>query len=339
MIATEKKLALEIKNLHVHFRVYEGISRVLDGVSIEVGKGERVGLAGETGCGKSVTMKAVMGILKRPPTIIPSGEILLNGKNVLKMNQNELMRIKGQEISMVFQDPMNALNPVFPIREQLLDVIRHAGKSRKEAKKVSRKELEEIAIQSLGEVKLPDPKRILSCYPLELSGGMRQRILIAMALVNKPNFLIADEPGTALDVTIQAQILDLLENLVISRGISILLITHNLGVIQTTTERVYIMYAGQIAETAPTEILFEDPKHPYTQGLLASVPRLTGGQIAEGIKGTVPDYTEVPSGCRFHPRCDYVMAICKKQKPPFVEIGPNHKVGCYLYTDRGKNDE
>ncbi|MCD6256706.1 ABC transporter ATP-binding protein, partial [Candidatus Aerophobetes bacterium] len=185
---------------------------------------------------------------------------------------------------------------------------------------------------ALKDVRLPDPERIMNNYPLELSGGMRQRVLIAMALVNEPDFLIADEPGTALDVTIQAQILDLLRDLVKTRRISVLLITHNLGVIQEMTERVYIMYAGQVVETAPTGFLFENPKHPYTRGLLASVPHLTGGEIAEGIRGTVPDYTAVPSGCRFHPRCDNAMPICSRKKPPFTMLEPDHYVACWLYT-------
>jgi len=338
MNAEGTQLALDITDLQVHFRVYEGVSRVLDGISLHVRKGERVGVAGETGCGKSITMKMVMGMIKVPPAIVPSGKILLNGKNVLKMSDSQMRKLKGREVSMVFQDPMNALNPVFPIKEQLFDVIRFAGKTKKEAKEINKEKLTEIAVQSLKEVKLPDPERILGSYPLELSGGMRQRILIAMALVNKPNFLIADEPGTALDVTIQAQILDLLKDQVRDRGISILLITHNLGIIQTTTERVYIMYGGQIAETAPTSELFKNPLHPYTKGLLASIPRLTGGEIAEGISGTVPDYTEAPSGCRFHPRCPHVMDVCKKQKPSFTEVGKDHFVGCYLYTKgEGKN--
>jgi len=329
---TETQYALDIRNLHVYFRVYEGISRVLDGINLKVYKGERVGLAGETGCGKSITMKTVMGMLKIPLAIIPHGEIILNGRNVLKMSQHELLHIKGSEISMIFQDPMNALNPVFPIKAQLFDAIRFTGKGLKGKRKISKEEIKKRAIKSLSEVRLPDPERILRSYPLELSGGMQQRVLIAMALVKKPNFLIADEPGTALDVTIQAQILDLLTKLVNTRGISILLITHNLGVIQTTTERVYIMYAGQIAETAPTAKLFEDPKHPYTQALFSSVPRLTGEEIAEGIKGTVPDYIDAPTGCRFHPRCLHVMQVCKTEKPPSVEIGPEHHVACYLYV-------
>ena len=324
---------LEIKNLHVYFHGYEGLARVLDGVSLNVARGEQVGLAGETGCGKTVTMKSVMGLLKTPPAVIPQGEVILDGENVLEMSEKQLLKIKGTQISMIFQDPMNALNPVFTIGTQLYDVIRFSQSRSNNDRKLSKKQIHRLAVSTLEEVRLPDPERIIRSYPLELSGGMRQRVLIAMALVNGPSFLIADEPHTALDVTIAAQILDLLKELVRTKGISVLLITHNLGVIQETTQRVYIMYAGQIAETIPTAMLFENPKHPYSQGLLASVPRLTGGKIADGIRGTVPDYTVVPSGCRFHPRCDYVMPICVQQKPPMFEMGPHHYVGCWLYGE------
>ena len=322
---------LQIRDLHVHFHVYEGISRVLDGVSLHVLKGERVGLAGETGCGKTITMKSVMGMLHIPPAIIPRGEILLDGRNVLKLSKKELIRMKGVDISMIFQDPMNALNPVFTVGQQLTDVIRFSGRRLGEKSVLSKKEIYDRAIAVLKEVRLPDPERIMSNYSLELSGGMRQRVLIAMDLANKPKFLVADEPGTALDVTIQAQILDLLKELVKTRAISILLITHNLGVIQEMTERVYIMYAGQIVETSVTASLFEAPKHPYTQGLIASVPRLTGGEIAEGIPGTVPDYTVAPSGCRFHPRCPHAMTVCRSSKPPLIELDRDLEVACYLY--------
>ena len=312
---------------------------MLDGVSLYVAKGERVGFAGETGCGKTITMKTVMGMLKTPPAIIPHGEVFLNGRDILRMSPRELLQMKGTEISMIFQDPMNALNPVFTIGAQLYDVTRFARRYRGNGGNLSKKRIRERAIAALEEVRLPDPERIMNNYPLELSGGMRQRVLIAMALVNEPGFLIADEPGTALDVTIQAQILDLLSELVKTRRISVMLITHNLGVIQETTERVYIMYAGQVVETAPTAVLFENPKHPYTQGLLASVPRLTGGEIAEGIPGTVPDYIAAPSGCRFHPRCSHALPVCSQKKPPLAMLKPNHYVACYLYTEKVDQNE
>lgn len=333
------KYILDIRDLHVHFRVYEGVSRVIDGISININKGERVGLVGETGCGKTVTIKAIMGIIKIPPAIIPLGSIYLNDRDILRMSPNELLKIKGNEISMIFQDPMSALNPVFTVGEQFYDIIRFAQFRIGNEKNLSRDKIRNKIINALKEVKLPDPERIASNYPIELSGGMRQRILIAMAMVNNPNLLIADEPGTALDVTIQAQILDLINNLVKNRGTSVLLVTHNLGVIRETTDRVYVMYGGQIIETAPTDILFRNPKHPYTQGLFSSVPRLTGGRFAEGIPGTIPEYVKVPSGCRFHPRCGYAKPICGQKKPSCSIFEPNHYVYCHLYErKRDKNE-
>jgi len=335
----EDRHILDIQDLHVYFRVYEGVSYVLDGIYLHIARGERVGLVGETGCGKTVTMKTVMGMLKSPPAIIRYDKVSLDGQDILKMSPKELLRVKGTKISMIFQDPMNALNPVFTVGEQLYDVIRFAQKRLDNEKNPSQKEIHDRGIAILKEVRLPDPERIMGNYPLELSGGMRQRVLIAMALVNEPSFLIADEPGTALDVTIQDQILNLLKELVENRGISVLLISHNLGVVRETTERAYIMYAGQIVETAPVDLLFENPVHPYTQGLLASVPSLTGGEIAEGIPGMVPDYTVAPSGCRFHPRCTHSMSICSEKKPSLTMIEPDHYVACYLYTEQKEQNE
>jgi len=335
----KNKYILEIRDLHVHLRVYEGISRVIDGVFLYIKKGERVGLVGETGCGKTVTIKTVMGILKIPPAIIPSGEVFLDGQDILRMSQKKLLQIKGTEISMIFQDPMNALNPVFSIGEQFYDVIRFAQQRFSNDEKLSRKGIRNKMISALEEVRLPDPERIINNYSLELSGGMRQRVLIAMALVNNPKLLIADEPGTALDVTIQAQILDLMNKLVKTKGISVLLVTHNLGVIRETTERVYIMYGGQVVETAPTNVFFENPKHPYTQGLISSVPRFTGGEFAKGIPGTIPDYIKAPSGCRFHPRCNYAMPICSQKKPLLTMLESGHYVACYIYTGQEDQNE
>lgn len=333
------KYILDIRDLHVHFRVYEGVSRVIDGISININKGERVGLVGETGCGKTVTIKAIMGIIKIPPAIIPCGSIYLNDRDILRMYPNELLKIKGNEISMIFQDPMSALNPVFTVGEQFYDIIRFAQYRIGNKKNLSRDKIRNKINNALKEVKLPDPERIASNYPLELSGGMRQRILIAMAMVNNPNLLIADEPGTALDVTIQAQILDLINNLVKNRGTSVLLVTHNLGVIRETTDRVFVMYGGQIMETASTDTLFRNPKHPYTQGLLSSVPRLTGGRFAEGIPGTIPEYVKAPSGCRFHPRCAYAKPICSQKKPSCALFEPNHYVYCHLYEKKRDKNE
>ena len=263
---TDGKSILDIRDLYVWFRVYEGLSKVLDGVSLHVQEGERVGLVGETGCGKTVAMKAAMGILKSPPTQFPKGEVLLAGSDVLKMSPAELLRMKGRTISMIFQDPLSSLNPVFTVGQQIFDVIRYGRRRASDDGRLTKAKLRKTAVEALTSVRLPDPERILKLYPLELSGGMRQRMLIAMALVNRPRLLIADEPGTALDVTIQAQILALLKALVNEAGIAVLLITHDLGVVREMAERVYIMYAGQVAGEGPVTEIFDDPKHPYTKG-------------------------------------------------------------------------
>ena len=328
----EGKAILDIRDLYVWFRVYEGLSKVLDGVSLHVKEGERVGLVGETGCGKTVAMKAAMGILKSPPAQFPQGEVLLAGHDVLRMTPSEILKMKGRIISMIFQDPLSSLNPVFTVGQQMFDVIRYGQRRSSNDGRLTKAKLRETAVEELTSVRLPDPERILKLYPLELSGGMRQRVLIAMALVNRPRLLVADEPGTALDVTIQAQILSLLKALVDEAGIAVLLITHDLGVVRETVERVYIMYAGQIAGEGTAAEIFDDPKHPYTKGLLSSVPRLTGEVLAEGIPGTVPDYTEAPSGCRFHPRCSHAMDQCVSQKLAMVEVSAKRHVACYLYS-------
>jgi len=327
----EQEVILDVRDLHVWFRVYEGVSRVLDGVSLYVREGERVGLVGETGCGKTGAMKTAMGILRSPPALFPQGQVLLAGRDILKTSPVELLKMKGGTISMIFQDPLTALNPVFTVAQQIFDVIRFGHRRVQGDDALTKTEIRRIAVEALTTVRLPDPERILSLYPLELSGGMRQRVLIAMALVNRPRFLIADEPGTALDVTIQAQILSLLKRLVKEAGIAILLITHDLGVVRETVERVYVMYAGRVVEEGPTVEIFEDPRHPYTKGLLSSVPRLTGDVLAEGIPGTLSDYTEAPSGCRFHPRCSQAMEKCAQQKPSMVEVSTKRHVACYLY--------
>src|SRR5256885_1209760 len=263
-------MLLDIRNLHVSFTGYRGHSRVLNGVNLTVGRGEKVGLVGETGCGKSLTMRAVLGLLQ-PPRARVRGEIWFAGRNLLALPSRELEQIRGREIAMIFQDPMAALTPLFTIADQLRDVIARHPKGRPSAT-----EAWERALAFLREVALSDPERVMRAYPVQLSGGMRQRVLIAMALVNEPALVIADEPGTALDVTIQEQILQVMRALVDAKRTSVLLITHNLGVVRQTTDRVYVMYAGSIAETAPTADLFSAPQHPYTQGLLASVPKLTG---------------------------------------------------------------
>jgi len=323
---------LEIKDLHVHFDVYGGTLKVLDGVNFTVQSGQKVGLVGETGCGKTTTMKSILRILPMPPARIPSGEIYFKGQNVLKMGREALRQVRSEGISMIFQDPTAALNPVFSVGQQLEAVVKYSL----EGKELSRKEIRERAIVPLKEVALPDPERMLDSYPIQLSGGMRQRVCIAMALVASRELLIADEPGTSLDVTIQDQILRLLHRLVEEKNVSVILITHTLGVVRETTDRVYVMYAGSMAEVANTAELFANPLHPYTHGLMAAVPRLTGGGVSNGIPGRIPDYLAPPPGCRFHPRCDHAMSICRREKPPFYKLSDSHEVACFLYRDGGK---
>ncbi|MBC8264776.1 MAG: ABC transporter ATP-binding protein [Anaerolineales bacterium] len=330
--AQDRPPLLQIKDLHVHFDVYGGTLQVLDGVDLTVHRGERVGLVGETGCGKTTTMKAILRILPMPPARVIRGEINFQGQDVLKMGENELQRVRSEGISMIFQDPTAALNPVFTIGQQLEAVVRYST----EGKGLSRREIRDRALIPLKEVSLPDPERMLDSYPLQLSGGMRQRVCIAMALVASRELLIADEPGTSLDVTIEDQILRLLHRLVEEKNVSVILITHTLGVVRETTDRVYVMYAGRMVEVANTGDLFARPLHPYAHGLMAAVPRLTGGGIADGIAGRIPDYLNPPSGCRFHPRCPQAMDICREEKPPFYEPSLGHQVACFLYRNGGK---
>jgi len=326
---------LDIKDLYVHFEVFGGTLKVLDGVNFTVYSGEKVGLVGETGCGKTTTMKAVLRVLPAPPARIPGGEILFKGRDILRMGRGELGRVRGAKISMVFQDPTAALNPVFTIGQQLEAVVRHSSA---EDRRPSKREVRQRAVAGLKEVALPDAERLLKNYPFQLSGGMRQRVCIAMALAGSRTLIIADEPGTSLDVTIQDQILRLLHRLVEERDVSVILITHTLGVVRETTDRVYIMYAGNMVEAAATEKLFAQPLHPYTRGLMDAVPKLTGGGISDGIPGRIPDYNP-PAGCRFHPRCAHRMDICGQEKPPTYKLSDNHEVACFLYRDGGRGTQ
>jgi peptide/nickel transport system ATP-binding protein len=321
------ELLLEVKDLHVYFDVYGGTLKVLDGVNLVVQRGQKVGLVGETGCGKTTTMKAILRILPMPPARIAGGEIYFKGQDILKMGQNELRRVRGEGISMIFQDPTTALNPVFTIGQQLSAVVKYSV----EGKKLSKQQIREQALVPLREVSLPDPERMLDSYPIQLSGGMRQRICIAMALVASRELLIADEPGTSLDVTIEDQILRLLRRLVEEKNVSVILITHTLGVVREITDRVYVMYAGNMVEVAATRELFANPLHPYTHGLMDAVPRLTGGGVSDGIPGRIPEYINPPPGCRFHTRCPRVMEICRQEKPAFYTRGDDHQVACFLY--------
>lgn len=324
---------LEIKDLYVNFAVYGGDLRVLDGVNFKMYAGERIGLVGETGCGKTTTMRAVLRVLPTPPARISEGQVFLEGRDILKMKEEELSHVRGKSISMVFQDPTAALNPVFTIGKQMEAVIRN---NLLEERKNDSRQVRSVAINALQDVSLADAERLLESYPIQLSGGMRQRVCIAMALTTNPQILIADEPGTSLDVTIQDQILRLLRDLVENRNMSVILITHTLGVVRELTNRVYVMYAGSIVETANTERIFQQPLHPYSKGLIATVPRLTGGGIANGIPGHIPNYHNPPTGCRFHPRCTQVAEICRMQKPPLIEVEQNHSVACFLYSSEQK---
>lgn len=322
---------LSIQDLHVWFRVYGGVLKVLDGVDFEVNPGEKVGLVGESGCGKTTTMKTILRILPRQ-SVIPQGKVIFQGRDVLAMKGRELQELRGQKLSMIFQDPTAALNPVFTIGEQIKDTIKYSGVVAKDGTTIKN-----IAIKALRDCAMPDPERIMKNYPFQLSGGMRQRVCIAMALATASNLLIADEPTTNLDVTIQDQVLNLIRTLVQENGTSLILITHSLGVAREMTDRIYVMYAGRMVEVAPTQDIFEHPYHPYTKGLLNSIPKLTGEGMMEGISGRLPNYLDPPSGCRFHPRCSEAIPECRITKPPFFEVENGHKVACFLYKDHTVN--
>jgi len=323
---------LEIKNLHVQFKVFEGILKVLNGIDMEINEMEKIGLVGETGCGKTTTMKAVLQVLSSYSARISDGEIIYKGKDILKMKPSQIQNLRNGEITAIFQDPLAALNPTFKIGQQLYDVIKYSNK-KNDGKYLSKEKIRTRSISVLKETGMPDPERILNRYPTQLSGGMRQRICISEALSVKAKLLIADEPTTSLDVTIQDQILRLLVELVKKENLSIILITHTFGIVRELTDRIYVMYAGNIVETAKTKDLFNNPLHPYTRGLLRAIPKLTGEGIAEGIKGRIPNYLDPPEGCRFYPRCEYKKTICRKQKPSFFTTGNEHRVACFLYKE------
>lgn len=320
---------VNLNGVSVWYRVYGGVLKVLDGVNLSVSAGQKVGIVGETGCGKTTTMKAILRILPSN-ALVPHGNVFFKGKDVLKMGRRELQELRGQGIAMIFQDPTAAQNPVFTVGEQIGEVIRYTANAGNRSKRRA------IAISALKEAALPDPERIMQNYPFQLSGGMRQRVCIAMALATARTLLIADEPTTNLDVTIQDQVLRLMKRLVEDKGTSLILISHSLGVAREMTDMINVMYAGSIVETSSTEDLFENPLHPYTRGLLASIPKLTGGGIAEGIPGRIPDYAQPPKGCRFAPRCPEALAVCFEKKPESFVVGPGHSVGCWLYGEGGE---
>lgn len=315
---------LSIQNLKVYFDTYEGTVRALEGVNLDVNEKETYGLVGETGCGKSVTFLAVMGLLPRSGRIV-EGEIWFDGEELLKKSEEEMNRIRGSKISIVFQEPTTSLNPVFTVGDQVGEVfqVHHRMKKR---------EAWEKAVEIMEGVKIPDPKATAHRYPHELSGGMQQRVMIAMAYSCRPKLLIADEPTSSLDVTIQAQILDLMINLRKEFGSSIIIITHNFGVIAETCDKLGVMYAGSVVEQADVETIFYSPKHPYTRGLLSVVPKIeeTRKKRFATILGDVPDLLHPPTGCRFHPRCAYAKDICRKEEPKAIRVGPDHIVKCHL---------
>lgn len=318
---------LEIKDLQVWYKVYGGYLKVLNNVNLIVHKGERVGIVGETGCGKTTTMKSILQILPSGNYHIPKGQILFNGQDVLKMSPKNLRRFRSSEISMIFQDPTMALNPVFTVGTQIGDVIKYSVDLKD---RLNQEKIKNLTIKALKEVYLPDPERICLNYPIQLSGGMKQRICIAMAIASPRKLIIADEPGTSLDVTIQDQIMRLLNEIVEKKGTSIILITHSLGVAREMTNTIYVMYAGTIVETATSSNIFKNPIHPYTKGLLESVPRISGGGISTGISGNLPSYLNPPKGCRFQPRCKYAMHICENEQPCLYKVHDEHLVACHL---------
>ena len=318
---------LEIKGLKTHFKTDDGWLHAVDGVDLSIDAGETLGVVGESGCGKSVTAKTVMKLIDMPPGQIVAGQVLWQGRDLVPLGDEDMRRIRAKEIAIIFQEPMTSLNPVYTIGDQIAESIRlHEGLSKKAAL--------ERAVEMLQLVRIPTPKRRINDYPHQFSGGMRQRVMIAIALACNPKLLIADEPTTALDVTIQAQILDLIAELKGRLGMAVMLITHAMGVVAETAQRVVVMYAGKVVEEASVEQLFARPRHPYTQGLIRSIPRIdtaaTHKVRLEAIPGTVPKLINPAEGCRFAGRCKFVMAKCRTATPPLRVVAPGHKVACLL---------
>jgi peptide/nickel transport system ATP-binding protein len=318
---------LEIKGLKTHFKTDDGWLHAVDGVDLLIDRGETVGVVGESGCGKSVTAKTVLKLIDMPPGKIVAGQVLWKGRDLVPLGPQQMQSIRAKEISIIFQEPMTSLNPVYTVGEQIAESLRlHEGLSRKDAL--------ERAVQMLELVRIPTPQRRINDYPHQFSGGMRQRVMIAIALACKPQLVIADEPTTALDVTIQAQILDLLARLKDEMGMAVMLITHAMGVVAEVAQRVVVMYAGKVVEEAPVRELFAHPRHPYTQGLIRSIPRIdfaaTQHVRLEAIPGTVPKLIDPAEGCRFAARCKHAAPACIQATPPLREVAPGHKVACIL---------
>jgi oligopeptide transport system ATP-binding protein len=319
---------LEVTDLRTYFTTEEGVVRAVDGISFTINKGERFGVVGESGSGKSVTAMSIMGLIEPPAGNIVTGTILLEGRDLLAMNEDEMSRVRGGEIAMIFQDPMTSLNPVFTIGDQLTEtILLHQDVTKKQAR--------DIAIQGLDDVHIPSPQQRLDDYPHQFSGGMRQRVMIAMGLSCNPKLLIADEPTTALDVTTQAQILDLMNRLADERGTALMLITHDLGVVAGFCERIQVMYAGGVVERSTGDEIFYDTKHPYTYGLLGSMTRMDHAKEERltSIRGAPPSLIKLPEGCRFRPRCDYAQEVCRSKLPMLQTLNAGHEAACHFATE------
>lgn len=341
MIETAPQPLVEIRDLYTEMVTFDGVSKVLNGVNLVINKGDLLGLVGETGCGKSVTAMSIPRLVPQPPARYPRGEVIFNGEDVLKKSGEELRELRSRHIGVVFQDPMTGLNPVFTVEQQMVDAIL----SRQNALQATgfirgwmpsnrqiRQQARERAIQLLRRVGIPEPERRIYAYPHEYSGGMRQRVLIAMAISGRPELLIADEPTTALDVSVQAQILRLIAELVREIGLTVLLITHNIGVVAQLCNRIAVMYAGNVVETGTTREVLRAPKHPYTQGLLQAIPNETIGRgELVGVAGSVPSLLNPPPGCRFAPRCAHATDRCTIAFPERRQVTAGHEVSCVLY--------
>ncbi|MEV6576732.1 ABC transporter ATP-binding protein [Streptomyces sp. NPDC051582] len=320
-------MLLEVRDLHVEFRTRDGVAKAVNGVNYSVDEGETLAVLGESGSGKSVTAQAVMGILDVPPGRIAGGEILFKGKDLLKMKEEERRKIRGADMAMIFQDALSSLNPVLSVGAQLGEMYEvHRGMSRKDAKAK--------AVELMDRVKIPAARERVGDYPHQFSGGMRQRIMIAMALALEPSLIIADEPTTALDVTVQAQVMDLLAELQRELNMGLILITHDLGVVADVADKIAVMYAGRIVEAAPVHEIYAAPAHPYTRGLLDSIPRLDQkGQELYAIKGLPPNLLAIPPGCAFNPRCPMARELCRTDVPPLAQVGPDRASACFFWKE------
>ncbi|MFE4262643.1 ABC transporter ATP-binding protein [Streptomyces sp. NPDC056883] len=320
-------MLLEVRDLHVEFKTRDGVAKAVNGVNYSVAEGETLAVLGESGSGKSVTAQAVMGILDMPPGRIAGGEILFKGRDLLKMKEEERRKVRGAEMAMIFQDALSSLNPVLSVGAQLGEMYEvHRGMSRKDARAK--------AVELMDRVKIPAARERVGDYPHQFSGGMRQRIMIAMAMALEPSLIIADEPTTALDVTVQAQVMDLLAELQRELNMGLILITHDLGVVADVADKIAVMYAGRIVEAAPVHEIYRNPAHPYTRGLLDSIPRLDQkGQELYAIKGLPPNLLAIPPGCAFNPRCPMAQAVCRTDVPPLAEVGPDRASACFFWKE------